>query len=79
MKVLIADKNWWFSIQHTDEKGNIWLGVKDKGMYRYDGKEWTHFAEDGKPASNEVERIFDDRQGNVWFVTEKGVSVYFDN
>lgn len=66
-----------FNIRHTDNEGNIWLGVKSKGLYKYDGENWSHFNEGNGLIAKHVKRIFEDKQGNVWFVTEKGVSIYF--
>ncbi|HYF02766.1 MAG TPA: two-component regulator propeller domain-containing protein [Patescibacteria group bacterium] len=60
----------WDIIQ--DRTGRFWFGTTD-GIYRYDGKTFTHFSHNdgvinnsGLPI-NKIERIVEDTSGNIWF------------
>ncbi|MES2767285.1 MAG: two-component regulator propeller domain-containing protein [Bacteroidota bacterium] len=55
-----------------DNTGRFWFGTAD-GIYRYDGKIFTHFSHNdgvinnsGLPI-NKIERIVEDNSGNIWF------------
>lgn len=58
-----------------DKKGNIWFGINNDGVYKYDGISFTHFLHgDGitnssKLSLNAVSCIMEDRAGNMWFTT----------
>jgi ligand-binding sensor domain-containing protein len=63
-----------------DQKENIWLATID-GVYVYDGKTFTLFkineAANGFLTSNDkVERIFEDKIGNIWFGGRTNQGVY---
>ncbi len=50
-----------------DSKGNIWFGRDTYGACKYDGKMYTHYTTDEGLCSNNVSRIEEDKQGNIWF------------
>jgi len=48
---------------------------KERGVYRYDGKTWTHFTTDDGLVDNKICAITLDSSGNAWFGSfDKGVS-----
>lgn len=51
----------------TDKKGNIWIGVHQSGMVKYDGTNWIQFGDGffGK-AYSEVNKIIVDDSNNLW-------------
>jgi ligand-binding sensor domain-containing protein len=52
-----------------DDRGNLWFGTIDAGVWRYDGRSLTNFtAEDGL-GSNTVRAIYKDKAGTLWFGT----------
>lgn len=64
------------------KNGDIWIATKEKGAYRYQQKsgelqQFTSFS--GSPlrlSSNEISRIVEDDQGNIWLGTYgKGIDV----
>lgn len=55
-----------FSI-NEDDNGNIWFGTRDKGAWRYDGKELTQFTKNDGLSNNYIRLIFKDKQGKMWF------------
>lgn len=56
-----------------DDAGNLWFGVMNKGVYKYDGKSLIHFLYEYKHpmfAHKEEKMILDimqDKKGNIWF------------
>jgi hypothetical protein len=60
-----------------DLQGNIWVGAEDKGVFRFDGKEWTQFNSKNGLGDDNAYAIACDKLGRVWVGTlNKGVSVY---
>jgi ligand-binding sensor domain-containing protein len=49
-----------------DKNGNIWIGTRDQGACRFDGKTFTRFAEQDGLAPC-VFCIAEDKNGNIWF------------
>jgi signal transduction histidine kinase/ligand-binding sensor domain-containing protein/DNA-binding response OmpR family regulator len=58
---------------YTDRSGTLWIGTYQRGLYAYDGKNFTHYAaEVGNPKAlqdNNVWKIFEDRSGRFWVGT----------
>jgi ligand-binding sensor domain-containing protein len=64
-----------------DKAGNLWLSVVDiqgNGMtaYRYDGKSFTKILKKAERDDGQVFRILEDKGGNLWIGTMKGVLRY---
>ncbi|MCY2965820.1 MAG: hypothetical protein NT069_19680 [Planctomycetota bacterium] len=57
-----------------DQAGNHWFGTTGDGVYRYDGKDFTHFTIEDGLTSNTVWSILEDRKGRIWFGTDAGLS-----
>ena len=63
----------------TDKQGFVWIGTRS-GLGRYDGhelKKYIHQAD--HPHSlphNLINQITEDKQNNIWILTEKGVACY---
>jgi len=50
-----------------DNDNNLWKTVYKDGAYKYENVEWEHFnSDDGLPSDN-IDRVFFDSAGNVWF------------
>ncbi|HNP98626.1 MAG TPA: two-component regulator propeller domain-containing protein, partial [Bacteroidia bacterium] len=65
-----------------DKKGNLWL-AHNKGsdnvnfaLYCYDGKLFTKIIEQNKTDNPVIFGIIEDKSGNIWFGTTKGVCRY---
>ncbi len=60
-----------------DKKNDLWLGTENNGVYRFrDGTEVSHFTFEntsGGLRSNQIFDVFIDREGVIWFGTDKGV------
>jgi streptogramin lyase len=50
-----------------DKAGNLWFGTDGDGVYKYDGKSFTHFTKSDGLCSNNITRIIEDNQGRIWF------------
>ena len=63
----------------TDEQGFVWIGTRS-GLGRFDGhelKKYTHQANDPHSLPHDlILQIVEDRQYNVWILTDKGVARY---
>lgn len=64
------------ALEFGDDNG-VWVGTKDKGVYLFQGgNEVTHFTFEntsGGLRSNQIFDIFTDREGVIWFGTDKGI------
>lgn len=60
-----------------DAKNNLWIGTKENGVYLFQsGTKTSHYTFEntsGGLRSNQILDIFIDREGVVWFGTDKGV------
>lgn len=72
---LFKPKEEWNVIGITrDKSGNIWIASGGNGAFKYSENEVNQFTvEDGLP-DNYVSDIFEDKQGEIWFITKKGVA-----
>ena len=52
-----------------DKKRNIWIGTS-KGLYKYDGKNFTHFGIAQGLSWESISSICEDRNGNLWLGTD---------
>ena len=59
-----------------DEQGNLWIGTRNGGVSRYNGKEWQSFSVRDGLTDNNIHVICPDGNGNVWFGTDAGASSY---
>ena len=68
-----------------DKAGNIWFGVaganinrepQGQGVYRYDGNAFINFNVKDGLGSNCVRAMLEDKKGNIWFATNKGICYY---
>jgi polyisoprenoid-binding protein YceI/sugar lactone lactonase YvrE len=60
----IKSPSFWDVLE--DQKGNLWFGTKDSGIYCYNGKSFLHYTiRQGLP-SNMALHLFEDKAGNIW-------------
>ncbi len=57
-----------------DNNNNYWFGSNGQGVYKYDGKSLIQFTTTNGLISNEISGIQEDKVGNMYFDTQKGVS-----
>jgi ligand-binding sensor domain-containing protein len=78
----LHQNHWVYSMMQA-KSGKIWFVTID-GVYIYDGKSFTQFiideAANGFLTSNDkVERILEDKEGNIWFGGRTNEGVYRDD
>jgi streptogramin lyase len=63
----IKSPSFWDVLE--DQKGNLWFGTKDSGVYLLPSGQTTfqHFTTKQGLASNMVLHIYEDKAGNIWF------------
>src|SRR5262249_39647441 len=55
---------------------SLWMGTSRDGVYRVSGQRVDHFGSEQGLSSNEVSSFFEDREGNVWLATPKGLDAF---
>ncbi len=60
----------------SDRFGKIWVTYQDSGSACYDGQQWTRYHKgNSNILSNNINDIYVDTLGKVWFSTNLGISV----
>lgn len=55
---------------NEDDKGNLWIGTIDAGVWKYDGTNLTNYTTKHGLAGNAIWTIYKDKKGELWFVTD---------
>lgn len=50
-----------------DNKGNIWFGDRDAGIWKFDGKQFENYTKKDGLENNFVLSIYEDRNSELWF------------
>lgn len=73
-----GDAYIYYSYIIEDTKGAIWLTTWDKGVYKFDGKDITHYSvKDGSKDVNLVS-MYKDNQGGLWLGTPENGAFRFN-
>ena len=56
-----------------DREGSLWIGTFDAGIVHVHEGRTDFFARSDGLSGDRVERLFEDREGNVWVATSEGV------
>jgi len=62
-----------------DRDRSLWMGTASDGLYRVSGKRVDHFRTEHGLSSNAVNGFFEDREGNLWLATSKGLDCFRDS
>jgi ligand-binding sensor domain-containing protein/class 3 adenylate cyclase len=60
-----------------DKRGNLWFGMIDRGVIRYDGKTFSNYTEREGLPDYTIQAMAEDDHENLWFGTDNGM-VKFD-
>jgi ligand-binding sensor domain-containing protein len=58
---------------NEDNNGDIWIGTMNGGAWRYDGQVFTNYTVKDGLTSNNINIIYKDKKGELWFGTGDGV------
>jgi ligand-binding sensor domain-containing protein len=61
-----------------DRQGALWVGTHDRGIYRIYRDKVEHFQTADGLSSDNVFKVYEDREGNVWAATSKGIDRFRD-
>ncbi len=62
---------------HTSNDSILWMGSRNYGVLRYDGRQWTQFTIDSGLVSNTIISIWAESNNNVWVATDRDIC-HFD-
>jgi PAS domain S-box-containing protein len=62
----------------VDRRGSLWVGTQDDGVYRICGGVADHYGVSDGLSGNGVESLFEDREGNIWVLTDGGLDMFRD-
>jgi signal transduction histidine kinase len=58
----------------SSREGDLWVGTRESGAWRYDGKEWQQFQGKHSLMANSVRSLAQTPDGSIWAVTDRGSS-----
>ncbi len=57
-----------------DSRGYLWIGTREEGLVRFDGKSFAYFKTQEGLGGNQIHDITEDQSGNIWIATNGGIS-----
>ncbi|MDA0746175.1 MAG: PDZ domain-containing protein, partial [bacterium] len=64
----------WVHAIYGEESGDLWVGTRMYGIFRYDGEIWIQYDVKNGLADNFVQSISEGKDGSIWVSTNRGVS-----
>jgi ligand-binding sensor domain-containing protein/signal transduction histidine kinase len=61
-----------------DRDQTIWVGTESQGLYHIHDGHADHYGAAQGLTGDEVNSIYEDREGNLWITTDKGVDLFRD-
>ena len=61
-----------------DTSGNLWIGTVDDGVFRITANSVDHYRAADGLSGDLVRRFLEDREGNLWVATSKGLDKFRD-
>lgn len=73
----IPSPSFWDVLE--DRNGNLWMGSKDSGVYRFDGQNFLHYSKGKGLLHNSALHLFEDKAGHIWISNGQVASRYDGN
>jgi ligand-binding sensor domain-containing protein len=61
-----------------DRDSSLWVGTLNQGIYRIQGNKVDHFRGSDGLSGDAVSGLFQDREGNIWIATSRGIDNFHD-
>jgi signal transduction histidine kinase/ligand-binding sensor domain-containing protein len=61
-----------------DHEGDLWIGTANDGLYRVHAGQADHFGSAEGLSSDAVQGFYEDREGNLWVTTSRGIDRFRD-
>jgi PAS domain S-box-containing protein len=62
----------------ADRDNCLWVGTLNQGIYRIQGNKVDHYRSSDGLSGDAVTRLFQDREGNIWIATSRGIDNFHD-
>jgi PAS domain S-box-containing protein len=62
----------------VDRDGSLWVGTLNRGVYRIQGHKVEHLRSSDGLSGDAVAGLFQDREGNIWIATARGIDNFHD-
>jgi signal transduction histidine kinase/ligand-binding sensor domain-containing protein len=62
----------------VDRNHSLWVGTESQGLYRVHDGVADHYGSANGLSGDTVEYIYEDREGNLWVTTDRGVDMFRD-
>jgi ligand-binding sensor domain-containing protein len=62
----------------VDRRGSLWVGTQNDGVYRICGGVADHYGVSDGLSGNGAGSLFEDREGNIWVLTDGGLDMFRD-
>jgi signal transduction histidine kinase/ligand-binding sensor domain-containing protein len=62
----------------VDRQQTLWVGTEAQGIYHIHDGHADHYGAEQGLTGNEVHSIYEDKEGNVWITTDRGLDVFRD-
>jgi signal transduction histidine kinase/ligand-binding sensor domain-containing protein len=62
----------------SDRYDSLWIGTNGRGLYKLSAGKLDRFDKEDGLSSNNVLRILEDREGDIWVITDRGVDMFRD-
>lgn len=62
----------------NDHQNNLWVGTGNQGIYRIHDGDVDHYRSTDGLSGDLVGGFFEDREGNLWVATSKGIDMFRD-
>jgi signal transduction histidine kinase len=59
---------------YTSREGDLWIGTRQNGALRFDGREWKQFQGPESMVANTVRSVVQGSDNTLWFATDRGTS-----